>query len=458
MKNDYITDIHKKDKLILHPYENVLDRGTYKRKLIVKSNNIYLYDENGKEYIDGPGGMWCNNIGHGNKEIGEAIKNQLEKLEYCSPFSESTEISAELASVLADLSPGDLNTVFFTTDGSTANDTALRFVMFYNNILGRPKKKHIITRNRAYHGSTYLTGSITGKDREKNNFDFETNFIHHLSAPLPYRRNNDQTVNDFCNELVQEFENKILELGSENVAAFIAEPVMASGGCIVPPEEYYKKIYAICRKYDVLFIADEVVTAFGRLGYFFASEKVFGIVPDIITCAKGITSGYMPLGAVLFSDKLLENIRTESNLFFHGYTYSGHPACCVAALKNIEIIKRDNILEHVRKIESYFHEKLQTLYNLPIIGDVRGKGLMAGIECVINKESKEALVLDKAIASRIDEESLKLGLIIRPIYNICVLSPALIISKKQIDDLVNKLSQAISNATSKLKDEGLWSG
>ena len=458
MKNDYISQIHEKDKLVLHPYEDLKYRGTYKRKLIVKSDNIYLYDEEGKQYIDGPGGMWCNNIGHGNKEIAEAIKNQIEKMEYCSPFSESTEVSAELASVLSDISPGDLNTIFFTSDGSTANDSALRFVMYYNNILGRKEKKHIITRDRAYHGSTYLTGSITGKDREKNNFDFETKFIHHLSAPLPYRRKNDQTVNDFCNELVQEFENKILELGSKNVAAFIAEPVMASGGCIVPPEEYYKKIYAICRKYDVLFIADEVVTAFGRLGYFFASEKVFGIVPDIITCAKGITSGYMPLGAVMFSDKLLENIRKESNLFFHGYTYSGHPACCVAALKNIEIIKRDNILEHVRKIESYFHEKLQTLYNLPIIGDVRGKGLMAGIECVIDKESKESLVLDKAIATRIDEESLKLGLIIRPIYNICVLSPALIISKKQIDDLVNKLSQAISNATSKLKDEGLWSG
>ena len=186
MKNDYISEIHKKDRLVLHPYEDTNTRGTYNRKLITKSDNIYLYDENGTEYIDGPGGMWCNNIGHGNKEIGEAVKKQLEKLEYCSPFSESTEISAELASVLSELSPGDLNTVFFTTDGSTANDTALRFIMFYNNMLGRPNKKHIITRNKAYHGSTYLTGSITGKDREKNNFDFEKDFIHHLSAPLEY--------------------------------------------------------------------------------------------------------------------------------------------------------------------------------------------------------------------------------------------------------------------------------
>ena len=154
MKNDYVSEIHKKDKLVLHPYEDMESRGTYDRKLIVKSDNIYLYDENGKEYIDGPGGMWCNNIGHGNKEIGEAVKNQLEKMEYCSPFSESSEISAELASVLSELSPGDLNTVFFTTDGSTANDTALRFIMFYNNILGRPNKKHFITRHKAYHGST----------------------------------------------------------------------------------------------------------------------------------------------------------------------------------------------------------------------------------------------------------------------------------------------------------------
>ena len=170
MKNDYISEIHEKDKLILHPYEDLKYRGTYNRKLIIKSENIYLYDEDGKRYIDGPGGMWCNNIGHGNKEIGEAIKKQIEKMDYCSPFSESTEVSAELASVLSELSPGDLNTVFFTSDGSTANETALRFVMYYNNLLGKKEKKHIITRDRAYHGSTYLTGSITGKDREKNNF------------------------------------------------------------------------------------------------------------------------------------------------------------------------------------------------------------------------------------------------------------------------------------------------
>ncbi len=456
MKNDYVSEIHKKDKLVLHPYEDMENRGTYDRKLIVKSDNIYLYDENGKEYIDGPGGMWCNNIGHGNKEIGEAVKNQLEKMEYCSPFSESSEISAELASVLSELSPGDLNTVFFTTDGSTANDTALRFIMFYNNILGRPNKKHFITRHKAYHGSTYLTGSITGKDREKNNFDFEKNFIHHLSSPLAYRRKKNQTIQEFCDELVKEFEDKIIELGSENVAAFIAEPVMASGGCIVPPEGYLKRIWQICKKYDVLYISDEVVTGFGRMGHFFSSEEVFDIVPDIITCAKGITSGYMPLGAVLFSDKLLNDIKKESALFFHGYTYSGHPACCAAALKNIEIIKRDKILEHVQEIEPYFHNKLQKLYELPIVGDVRGKGLMAGIECVINKDSKEALILDKAIGSRIDEESIKLGLIIRPLYHICVLSPALIITKSQIDDLVEKLFTAIQNSLQQLKTEGLW--
>ena len=456
MKNDYVSEIHKKDKLVLHPYEDMESRGTYDRKLIVKSDNIYLYDENGKEYIDGPGGMWCNNIGHGNKEIGEAVKNQLEKMEYCSPFSESSEISAELASVLSELSPGDLNTVFFTTDGSTANDTALRFIMFYNNILGRPNKKHFITRHKAYHGSTYLTGSITGKDREKNNFDFEKNFIHHLSSPLSYRRKNNQTIQEFCDELVKEFEDKIIELGSENVAAFIAEPVMASGGCIVPPEGYLKRIWQICKKYDVLYISDEVVTGFGRMGHFFYYEEVFDIVPDIITCAKGITSGYMPLGAVLFSDKLLNDIKKESALFFHGYTYSGHPACCAAALKNIEIIKRDKILEHVQEIEPYFHNKLQKLYELPIVGDVRGKGLMAGIECVINQDSKEALILDKAIGSRIDEESIKLGLIIRPLYHICVLSPALIITKSQIDDLVEKLFTAIQNSLQQLKTEGLW--
>ena len=458
MKNDYISEIHEKDKLVLHPYENLKDRGTYKRKLIVKSDNIYLYDEDGKRYIDGPGGMWCNNIGHGNKEIAEAIKNQIETMDYCSPFSESSERAAELASVLSELSPGDLNTVFFTPDGSSANETALRFIMLYNNILGRPEKKHIISRDRAYHGSTYLTGSITGKDRERNNFDFESTFIHHVGSPNPYRRKDNQTVDDFCDEKVKEFEDKILEIGPNKVAAYIAEPILASGGCIVPPKNYIKRFWEICKKHDVLYISDEVVTGFGRLGHFFCSQEEFDIIPDIITSAKGITSGYIPLGAVLISDKLMKDISKDSSSFFHGFTYSGHPVSCAAALKNIEIIKRDKILDHVKNIAPYFHQKLRTLYSLPIVGDVRGMGLMAGIECVIDKDSKNPLILDLAIASRIDEESLKLGLIIRPIYHICVLSPALIIQKEQIDDLVDKLHQAISNATKKLEIEGLWSG
>ena len=457
MKNDYISEIHEKDKLVLHPYDDLKNRGTYKRKLIVKSENIYLYDEDGKRYIDGPGGMWCNNIGHGNKEIAEAIKNQIETMDYCSPFSESSERAAELASVLSELSPGDLNTVFFTPDGSSANETALRFIMLYNNILGRPEKKHIISRDRAYHGSTYLTGSITGKDREKNNFDFESTFIHHVGSPNPYRRKDNQSVDDFCDEKVKEFEDKILEIGPNKVAAYIAEPILASGGCIVPPKNYIKRFWEICKKHDVLYISDEVVTGFGRLGHFFCSQEEFGIIPDIITSAKGITSGYIPLGAVLISDRLMKNISKDSSSFFHGFTYSGHPVSCAAALKNIEIIKRDKILEHVKSIAPYFHQKLKSLYNLPIVGDVRGIGLMAGIECVIDKDSKDPLILDQAIASRIDEESLKLGLIIRPIYHICVLSPALIIQKEQVDDLVDKLYQAISNATKKLEKEGLWS-
>ena len=458
MKNDYISEIHEKDKLVLHPYEDLKNRGTYNRKLIVKSDNIYLYDEDGKRYIDGPGGMWCNNIGHGNKEMAEAIKNQIETMDYCSPFSESSEKAAELASVLSELSPGDLNTVFFTPDGSSANETALRFMMLYNNILGRPEKKHIISRDRAYHGSTYLTGSITGKDREKNYFDFESTFIHHVGSPNPYRREDNQTVDDFCDEKVKEFEDKILEIGPNKVAAYIAEPVLASGGCIVPPKNYIKRFWEICKKHDILYISDEVVTGFGRLGHFFCSQEEFGIIPDIITSAKGITSGYIPLGAVLISDRLMKSISKDSSLFFHGFTYSGHPVSCAAALKNIEIIKRDKILDHVKNIAPYFHQKLKTLYEIPIVGDVRGMGLMAGIECVIDKDSKNPLILDQAIASRIDEESLKLGLIIRPIYHICVLSPALIIQKEQVDDLVDKLYQAISNATKKLEKEGLWSG
>ncbi len=351
--------------------------------------------------------------------------------------------------------------MFYTTGGSTAVDSALRFVMYLNNCLGRPEKKHIISRQDAYHGSTYLAASCSGKPRDKTHLDVETGFIHHLASPNPSRRPEGMSLEAFRDAKVKELEDKILELGPDKVAAFIAEPVLASGGVIVPPPGYHAKCREVCRRYDVLTIADEVVTGFGRLGHFFASEAVFDVVPDIITVAKGITSGYVPLGAVLVSDRLIERLRgegAERGLFANGFTYSGHPVACAAALKNIEIIEREGLLEHVREVGPYFQARLAELNGLPVVAEVRGLGLMAGVECAISRASGEPPALERQIGARIDRHCQALGLMVRPLVNMCVMSPPLIITKGQVDALVEALRTGIERATDELRHEGLWRG
>ena len=303
--------------------------------------------------IDGPAGMWCVNVGHRRKEIADAISEQLMSLPYVSPWYMTSGPAAELASRIAEHTPGDLNHVFFTTGGSTAVETALRFAMFFNNVLGRPEKKVILSRADAYHGSTYLSGSICGKVRDKNWMDQMDAAAEFLSSPNPYRRPEGQSVEAFADHLIQELEDKIAELGADKIAAFAAEPVLASGGVVVPPEGYFKRAREVCAKHDILFISDEVVTGFGRLGHMFASGDVFDTVPDMITFAKGVTSGYFPLGGVAISSALFDRLKASDAadaMFAHGYTYSSHPAGCAAALANMDILENDGILEHVREV------------------------------------------------------------------------------------------------------------
>ena len=447
------------DNRVVHPWDALEKLDRNQRTMIQRSEGIYVYDSDGNKLIDGPAGMWCVNIGHGRREIAEAIAEQALTMPYYSPWGVGTTPAALLGEKLAELAPGDLNHVFFTTGGSTAVDSALRFVMFFNNYLGRPEKKHIISRANAYHGSTYLAASCSGKERDKSYLDFETGFVHHLPAPHPYHRPKGMSLEDFAAEKVADLENKILELGPDKVAAFIAEPILASGGVIVPPPGYHKACLEVCRRHDVLTISDEVVTAFGRLGHFFASEAVFEIVPDIITCAKGITSGYQPLGAVLISDRILAQVSgpdAKGAVFSNGFTYSGHPVACAAALENIAIMEREDVLAHVREVAPYFQARLQELRDIPIVGDVRGLGLMASVDCVISRESHDPLMLDKEIGARIDEHCQRLGLIVRPLINMCVMSPPLIITKEQIDDLVGILRQGIELAMTDVEREGLW--
>lgn len=432
----------------LHPWQDVAADEPDEYTPLRRSHGIHVEDSEGNLMIDGPGGMWCVNVGHGREEIIEAVTRQMRELTYFSPWSVTAPVTEHLAERLAALTPGDLNQVFFTTGGSTAVDSAIRFAWFYNNCLGRPAKKHVIARVNAYHGSTHLTASLSGKLREKANMDMVEDRIHLLHCPKPKDRPAGMSVEAFCDAKVADLEQKILELGAEQVAAFIAEPIMASGGVIIPPEGYFRRCHAICQRYDVLFIADEVVTSFGRLGHYFASEDVFGVVPDMLTTAKGLTSGYVPMGALFISDRLMADIArhgTGARPFFSGFTYSGHPVAAAAAMANLDILERDNLLAHVRDIAPHFEAALRGLADLGVVTDIRVKGLMAGVECELDPAHPDE-DRDVGFALKVDRHCQDLGLLVRPIYNACVMSPALTITRPQIDALAARLRAGIQRA------------
>ena len=438
--------IQEQDNHFIHPWDDMNEVGRFTRTVISRGEGIYVYDSDGNRLIDAPAGMWCVNIGHGRQEMADAVSEQILTLCYNSPWSLTSSPAAKLAEKLAELSPGDLNHVFFTTGGSTAVDSALRFIGFRNNLLGKPEKKHFITRENGYHGSTFLSSSCSGKSNDKKYLDLDTEHFHQLSDPNPMKRPEGVSVEGYCDFLVDELEQMIDQVGADKVAAFVAEPILASGGVVVPPEGYFKRCADLCRKHDILVVADEVVTAFGRLGHFFASESVFGVVPDIITTAKGITSGYIPLGAMFVSDKLLADLKgidDEYAVFANGFTYSGHPVACAAALKNIEIIESEKLLENVQTLAPYFQEQLRSLSDISIVTDVRGYGLMACVECDNDAVSPND---DLAIGERIDAYCQELGLIVRPIYNMCVMSPPLTVTKQQIDEIVSMLRKGLEKA------------
>jgi adenosylmethionine-8-amino-7-oxononanoate aminotransferase len=442
------------------------------RMIAAGGEGIYLIDPEGNRFIDGPGGMWNVQIGYGRPEIGEAMAEQAMKLAYHSPWAFASEPSAILARRLAQLAPGDLNTVFFSTGGSSAVDTALRFAQFYNNLLGRPEKKRFLAREKSYHGSTYLSASVSAKERDGNVLDIERRLVHFLPNVNPYLRPDGMSVEDWCDLKVADLEEAIRVLGAETIAAYISEPVMASGGVIVPPPDYHRRTREICRANDILYISDEVVTAFGRLGHWFASEDVFGIVPDMITCAKGLTSGYVPLGATLISDRLFDQIDAAGGgdaSFKNGYTYSGHPVCCAAALKNIEILEGEGILEHVREISPHFLERLHDLRRHPIVGDTRGMGLVGCVEgrpiparlldgddpgargsTMHAFAERERLAVDLEFGNRVDAKCEAMGLIVRPLINQCVFSPPLIITRDQIDRMFDILDKAIGQVEAEM--------
>ena len=440
------------DGQFVHPWENIRELGDSTRTVLARGEGVYLFDSEGRKYLDGPAGMWCVNVGYGRQEIADAIAEQAMRLPYFSPWSFVDSNAASLATRLAEHTPGDLDHIFFTTGGSTAVDSAFRFVQFMNQVLGRPEKKDIISILGSYHGSTYLAAAVSGKMADKVNMDMGDVPIHHVTKPRAFDRPADMTEVEFVDFLVGEIEDKIVELGADTVAAFIAEPVMGSGGVIVHPGDYLRRVREVCRRHDVVYISDEVVTGFGRLGAIFSSEGVFGITPDIITFAKGLTSGYVPMGGVAISDALIQRVKdsgADSQWFMNGFTYSGHPVAAAAAHATLDIIEREGLLGHVSDVSEHFAVRMRELEDLNCIAEVRVKGLMAGAEASVVPGEPDA-GRDEAFLEEVDKYCQKRGLLLRPVYSTAVLSPPLIITRQQIDEMVSILRASFEEAAAAL--------
>lgn len=428
-----IEELRELDKKhFLHPSSSVKQHQEEGPAVIfTEGSGIYLKDVHGNTIIDGLSSLWNVNIGHGRQELGQAALEQMSKLAYSSSFTTfSHEPAIRLTAKLAELAPGDLNTVFLTSGGSESNDTAFKLVRHYWMLKGKPEKKKIVSRKRSYHGVAMGATSATGLDA------FRT-FTASL-APDFY---------PIDNYSVEAFKNFIESEGADTIAAYISEPIQGTGGVIFPPENYFKEIKALCEKHDILFIADEVITGFGRTGTYFAMEQ-FGITPDLLCFAKGVTSGYMPLGGVIISKKIHNDlIELSEGTFFHGYTYSGHPTACAVALKNIEIIEREQLVENAKAMGEELYNGFRELQQKhSIIGEVRTFGLLGAIELVEDRETNKRF--SEQAAPKLVADLLNRGLICRGITyegaDSLVFAPPLIITKEQISEMIAVLDDAFA--------------
>lgn len=442
------TDLDRKS--FFHPFSALAKHEEDGGQIFSEGNNSTLKDVNGKHYLDAIAGLWCVNVGYGSERMANAISDQAKKLPYYQALtSYGTDIAAEYSARLLNLSPVPMSKVFFGSSGSDANDSIIKMIWYYNNVLGKPEKKKIISRKHGYHGSTIFAAGLTGFNNLHHNFDLPLNGILHTSATHPLWDNPDKlSESDFVVKLLSDLEDLIIAENPETIAAFIAEPIMAGGGVLVPPAGYFEGVQKILTKYEILFIADEVVTGFGRTGKMFGTES-FNLNPDFITLAKGITSGYVPLSASLVSEKvwrvLVEGSKT-SGAFGHGYTYSGHPIAMKAAMTNLDIIESDNLLENVVKRGNQLRELLTKEFaGNPYVGDIRGFGLLAAVEFVSSNSPLTPFPLDLKVGQRIARAAFENGLIVRPLSesNTIAFSPAFVITEEEIVEIVAKFKSAV---------------
>jgi putrescine aminotransferase len=424
----------------MHPFTDHKELGEKGgSRIITRAEGVYIYDSEGKQILDGMAGLWCVNLGYGRQELVDAATQQMQELPYYNSFFQCTHPPAiELSQLLSDLSPGHFNHVFFTGSGSEANDTQIRLIRRYWDLKGQPERMTIIARKNAYHGSTLGGASLGGMSAMHKQMVMPVPGITHIDQPYSYGLCGDMSPEEFGLQQAQLLEQKILEIGADKVAAFFAEPVQGAGGVIIPPDTYWPEIQRICDEYGILLVADEVITAFGRLGEWFGSTH-FGIRPDLISIAKGVTSGYLPLGGALVSDRVAEVVIANGGEFAHGYTYSGHPVACAVALANLRILQQENIVERVKvHTGPYFNERWGALADHPIVGEARSLGLVGAIEIVKDKSSRERFHKDLGAGARCRDFCVDNGLVMRAVGDTMIVSPPLVSENRHIDELVEK--------------------
>lgn len=427
----------------LHPFTDFRDYAANGGRIVSRAEHIYIYDSDGNKIQDAMSGLWCCSLGYSQDGIKKAVADQLMELPFYNNFFRcSNQPAVELATRLCEMAPADFNKVFFTNSGSEANDTQIKFVHRYYELLGKPGKRLIISRKNAYHGSTIAAASLGGMSTMHEQTQ-GLDYIRHIEQPYWYELGGDMSPDEFGLWAANELAKKIDELGEDNVAAFIAEPIQGAGGVIVPPDTYWPAVQKILDKRDILFISDEVICGFGRTGNLFGFQT-YGTKPDLITFAKAVTNGYMPLGGSLVSDKVADVLLGHGGEFAHGLTYSGHPASCAAGLATMDVLQQTPILESAaNELSPYFSQALESLVDHPVVGQVRSKGLVAAVELVKDKGSRERLAPESAGAVYTRDRAIENGLMVRQTGDAMIMSPPFVTSTEEVDALVSKLTSAL---------------
>jgi L-2,4-diaminobutyrate transaminase len=447
-------------RFVFHPFTQLDQHADSDAPVIVEGEGVRLRDSRGRSYLDAMAGLWCVNVGYGRRELAEALHDEALRLGYYHAFSSmATDTPAQLAERVIARYPVPMARIFFGNSGSDANDTQVKLVWYYNNARGLPQKKKIVSRLRGYHGVTIMTAGLTGLEGLHKGFDLPLPMIRHARAPHRlWESTPDESDEEFAERLARELEELILEEGPETVAAFIAEPLQGAGGVIVPPRTYWERIQPVLRHYDVLLIADEVISGFGRLGRWFGVEE-FGIEPDLVTIAKGITSGYVPLSGCLVSQpvwSVLVEGSAELGPFGHGFTYTAHPLAAAAGLANLDVLERDGLVEQAAARGTHLQTRLREAFrDHPIVGEVRGLGLIGAVEFVAEKTPPRAFDPALKVGPRITRRCLELGLITRalPASDTIAFSPPFVVSEAELDEMVSIARRAADEIEAELRRE-----